>query len=405
MEIASIQEGAKQESKAWYRINIQQGHAMMRVRRLWGPSLGPSVILVLAAIFSQSVSGATVQDTGKDLPKSGKQLYLAACSSCHGSDGAGASRSRVGFDEDLPDFTDCNFATREPDADWVVVAHEGGPIRGFSNRMPAFGDALSVGELELVISHIRGFCTSDAWPRGELNLPRPLVTEKAFPEDETVWTTGIDLEGPGAVENEIVFEKRFWPRSQLEISFPFGWFKEEQWKGGVGDIGLGMKHVLWDSLDNGSILGLTGEVLLPTGNKERGFGKGTTVFEGFATYGQLLPSEFFLHAQAGVEVPASKASADDEVFWRGVLGRTFTQGQFGRAWSPMCEVLGARELGSDHEVKWDLVPQFQVALNTRQHIMFNVGFRIPVTDTDHRHTAILFYLFWEWFDGGLFEGW
>ncbi len=57
--------------------------------------------------------------------------------------------------------------------------------------MPAFGDALAGAEIELVIGHLRTFCTDDAWPRGELNLPRPLVTEKAFPENEAVASTSI----------------------------------------------------------------------------------------------------------------------------------------------------------------------------------------------------------------------
>lgn len=368
------------------------------------------VLLITSSLFATSLISASafavaVQGGSSVTAKSGQELYESACSSCHGLDGRGVRQSRVGFEEGLPDFSDCSFATREPDNDWIAIAHEGGPVRGFSEMMPAFGDILSVGDLELVMSHIRGFCTNDAWPRGELNLPRPLVTEKAYPEDEAVWTTEIDLEGSGAVMNEIVFEKRFWSRSQIEILFPFGWYKDEEWKGGVGDIALGLKQVLFDSLRSGSIFSVTGEVLFPTGSKEMGFGKGTTVFEGFASYGQLLPSDFFLQAQAGFELPASKDDAENEVFWRGVLGKTLTQGEFGRAWSPMCEVLGARELGSGHEISWDLVPQLQVALNTRQHIMLNVGVRVPLTEADERHTAFLFYLFWDWFDGSLFEGW
>ena len=51
---------------------------------------------------------------------------------CHGADGRGSPPERVGFDVPLPDFTDCSFATREPDGDWFAVAHQGGPVRGFA---------------------------------------------------------------------------------------------------------------------------------------------------------------------------------------------------------------------------------------------------------------------------------
>jgi hypothetical protein len=77
--------------------------------------------------------------------------------------------------------------------------------------------------------------------------------------------------------------------------------------------------------------------------------------------------------------PASRAvhregvSRDDkaeaEVFWRTALGATFEQAGFGRAWSPMVEILAARELEEGQSVQWDAVPQMQVTLNQRQHLM------------------------------------
>jgi len=333
------------------------------------------------------------------------EVYNAACSSCHGTDGQGLPESFVGFADPLPDFTDCNFATREPNGDWVAVAHEGGPVRGFSQMMPSFGEALTVRELELAVSHIRTFCPDGSWPRGELNLPRPLFTEKAFPEDEIVSTSEFPVEGAGAFQNELVLEKRFGARNQFELAVPFGWKEDGTWRGGIGDIGMGVKRVLFDSLDSGSILSFTGEVKLPTGNYEKDFGKGAVRFEPFLSFGQLLPADFFVHGQGGLELSTNKEKANHEGFWQFALGRTFTQGEWGRAWSPMLELLGAREFESSAEVEWDLVPQVQVALNTRQHIMLNVGVRFPVTDASHRQTTVLFYLFWEWFDGGLTEGW
>ena len=51
--------------------------------------------------------------------------------------------AQLGFDVEVPDFTDCDFAAREPDADWYAVIHDGGPVRGFDRMMPAFGQALT----------------------------------------------------------------------------------------------------------------------------------------------------------------------------------------------------------------------------------------------------------------------
>ena len=46
-----------------------------------------------------------------------EKLYLNACASCHGIDGKGKPEAEVAFDIELPDFTDCEFASREPDPD------------------------------------------------------------------------------------------------------------------------------------------------------------------------------------------------------------------------------------------------------------------------------------------------
>jgi hypothetical protein len=71
----------------------------------------------------------------------------------------------------------------------------------------------------------------------------------------------------------------------------------------------------------------------------------------------------------------------------------------------MVEVLAARELESGAETAWDLVPQMQVTLSKRQHIMANFGVRFPVTQTGSRTTEVLVYILWDWFDGGFLEGW
>ena len=375
-------------------------------------SLAAAVMLTLPLAAPVAVGQESGRDDvlPQDAPATGREIYEAACANCHGSDGTGAPKSRVGFDTPLPDFSSCNFASREPTADWVAVAHQGGPVRGFGRVMPAFGGLLTPDELERAIDYIRGFCGSDDWPRGELNLPRAMFTEKAYPEDEAVWTTTVPAEGNAAVMNELVYERRFGARNQLEVVAPFG-FRDvsaagepANWNGGLGDMALGWKRVLFHGLESGSILSLTGEVILPTGDESDGFGSGTATFEPFLSYGQILPNGAFLHAQAGAEIPATD-DRTEEGFWRAGLGKTFTSGAWGRAWSPMIEVLGSRELESGATTHWDLVPQLQMTLNTRQHVMGNVAVRIPVNDTDVRQTEVLVYVLWDYFDGGFFAGW
>ncbi|MDA1095397.1 MAG: cytochrome c [Acidobacteria bacterium] len=367
--------------------------------RLTKRQVGPGVVTAAIAWYASAASPALLaQATGEPAG-----IYEAACAACHGNDGRGASLEAVGFDVPLPDFTDCRFASREPAADWYAVAHEGGPVRAFDRRMPAFSQLLSPSELELAVARAKGFCTDQAWPYGELNLPRALVTEKAYPEDEAVLSTTL---ASGTFVNEFLYERRIGARSQVEVNVPVGAQDAGRgWHRGLGDVKVALKHVLSHSTESGHILSVAGEVRLPTGKETEGLGKGVTIFEPFVAYGQVLPGDSFVHIQAGAEFPTNREFADKELFWRTALGRSFVEGEFGRTWSPIVELLAARELGDHESILWDVVPQMQVTLSRRQHVMVNAGVRLPINARAGRGPEVLTYLLWDWFDGGFFDGW
>lgn len=360
------------------------------------PSLAALLLVVTASAFANAAPAT----------RTGEQIYLAACSHCHGVDGRGVPAEQLALPVPLPDFTDCQFAPREPDSDWAAVMHEGGPARAFHRTMPAFGDALSGEELQLALNHVRTFCPEAAWPRGELNFPKGLITEKAFPEDELLLVSSVALEGDGAVTNKLVYEKRLGARNQIELVVPFAAHDraEGSWQGGLGDMAFAFKRVLAANWRTGTIVSLTGELVFPTGSEARGFGSGCFTVEPFVTFGQALPADSFVQFQGGFGIPIDD-EADNEAFWRTALGKTFTQGISGRSWTPMVEFLGSRELAEGKATDWDIVPQLQVSLSQRQHILFNVGVRLPVTDTGPRRTQLVMYLLWDWFDGGFLQGW
>ncbi|MBD3413763.1 MAG: c-type cytochrome [Candidatus Aminicenantes bacterium] len=381
--------------------------------------VGFTRIIILSALLTAGISimlsaGTNALEEPQYENMAGKEIFLLACANCHGPDGKGQPQSRVGFDVPLPDFTDCDFTSREPAPDFVSVAHQGGPVRGFEQLMPAFGNVLSIEEITRAVKYVKAFCTDSNWPDGELNLPRAIFTEKAYPEDEAVLTFGAN-EDFDNISGEFVYEQRFGSRNQIEIVIPFGWSEmtvpngvkpATDWTSNLGDLAVGVKRTLFHSLDKGSIFSAAAEVIMPTGDEAQGFGKGTFVFEPFLSYGQILPADFFLHSQLGAEFPAQGDKAETEAFFRLALGRTFTTGGWwGRAWSPMIELLASGELESGSNIFWDIVPQIQVTLNTRQHIMFNIGVRIPGNFSSSRDIQVMAYLLWDWFDGGFLEGW
>ncbi len=356
----------------------------------------------LVAVTVLLFGGHALADSGDDAA-----LYESGCAACHGSDGRGRTLEDRGFELELPDFTDCEFASREPDPDWYAVIHEGGPVRAFGRMMPAFGDALTEDEIHSILRHVRTFCTDDDWPRGEFNVPRPIFTEKAFPEDETVFTLAVDTDDSDAVTFDLLYEKRFGPRGMVEINAPIGTRNSPLDGGsnfGIGDLSVGYKYALFHDLQRGDAFSIGGEVVLPTGKSKDGFGSDSTKVELYGAYVKLLPGDGFLQTQVLGEF-AVDGPAEDEAAIRAVLGKTFTEGEFGRAWSPMLEVLASRETGSGSNTTVDLVPQLQVALNRRQHILLNVGVRVPVSNAQGRKPQFVVYLLWDWFDGGFRDGW
>jgi hypothetical protein len=344
----------------------------------------------------------------------GRAVYERACASCHGLDGRGADPTRLGFDVPMPDFTDCAFTSREPSKDWMGIADRGGPIKAFDEMMPAFGQALSEDEVSAAIVHVKSFCPDPAWPRGELNLPRALLTEKAFIENEALLIMSSTLEGPLELTGKFIYEQRFGVRNQFEVVVPFGARELGQdetgapgggrWAEGVADVGFGLKRVLFHSLAAGSIFSVAGEIFLPTGDEADGYGKGTFVFEPILLFGQQLGALGFIQLQSGLELPVDTQRAEREGYGRVAIGRSFRGSRFGRTWSPMFEVAAAGELGDPAGWGWDCVPQMQVTISKRQHVRANLGLRLPMTEIDARPTQVMAYLLWDWYDGGLFEG-
>jgi Cytochrome C oxidase, cbb3-type, subunit III len=379
---------------------------------LLGLALLALLALLPAAIHAQTLAQQLAA-------RSGQEIYLAACSACHGETGDGAPESATVFirPDTFPHFDRCDETTPESTKDWTATVRDGGVARGFSRIMPAFTQVLSKAEINRVVTYLRGLCAEPDRPRGELNVPRALLTEKAFPESETVLTATAATSGPASVMNELDYEKTLGHRDQLEVAAPFGWSREPSGAlvGGLGDVAVGIKHVLFSELHalpeqpifdaTGSILSVQAELTLPTGNPRAGLGTGVLGAGLFLAYDVVLPAQSFVQLQMGTDLPFSTRNGPRSVYFRSALGKSFSEHEFGRMWSPMVEMVGTRDLTGGAVTDWDLIPELQVTLNRRQHIRAALGYSFPLTDTAGRPHQIMAYFLWDWFDGGLLEGW
>jgi hypothetical protein len=71
----------------------------------------------------------------------------------------------------------------------------------------------------------------------------------------------------------------------------------------------------------------------------------------------------------------------------------------------MMEFVGDRDIVKGEPMNWDVVPQIQIPLNKRLHVLASVGYRVPVNNREGRQRQFLFYGLWDWMDGPLLEGW
>ena len=364
----------------------------------------PSVFLLIFAAVAITAQAQSRPATGL----MGAELFAAGCAGCHGPQGSGAPDSTVGFEKPstYPDFSACDQTSPEVEADWYSVIHDGGKARGFSRIMPSFSELLTPEQITSLVRYIRGLCQDRAWAPGEMNLPRPLLTDKAFPESEWVLASSADTKNHDS-QTVLTYERRISARNQIEVVMPFA-VAHETTSGaahsGIGDLGFALKHVFFGN--RSTILSAQGELTTPTGNADKGLGGGVTVFEGFAAFGQRLGPSAFVQAQAGAEFPSDTDIAPRAVYGRMALGRTFRQDAgLGRMWVPMVELITDRDLESGASTNVDVVPEMQVTINRRQHVRLGLGLQMPVNNRDDRSKVFQMYVLWDWFDGGLFSGW
>jgi len=387
---------------------LQRGDRSAQRIPAWARPFLLGVAMLVPACASVLLSQTLKYSKPPDAKK-GEVIYKNGCIACHGSTGKGAPQTSIEFElpDTFPDFTRCDQTTAETNLAYKDVVVHGGRSRGLSEIMPAFGELLTSEQINDVLAYMREFCTDKRWPRGELNLPRALVTEKAYPEDEVVISTAMNVTGAPGLTTDIVHEQRFGINNQIEIDVPINTQDQNHaWNSGLGDITFALKRVMFANLRSGSILALQGGVLAPTGNSKYGFTNGTTTFEPFAAFDQLFTTNTFLQFQFGADLPHRTDITPQSLFWRAAVGQTLAgKDRLGRMWSPMVEFLAVRDLKDGAKTNWDVLPEMQVTISARQHVRFDLGVRNPVTNTAGRNKQLVFYLLWDWADGKLWEGW
>jgi mono/diheme cytochrome c family protein len=366
-----------------------------------------SVWLALGLVVDAFVSMAGVARAAENdaaasaaVEMDGRAIYADGCAACHGEDGRG--RTGTGIDVPLPDFTDCQVASSEPDSNWLPLIAHGGAALGLSTQMPAFDGALTPEQQRAVLAYVRSFCTDPAWPRGDLNFPRPVFFDKAFPEDELVLSpTFVEASEKREIGAELSYERRVGARGQLEVALPALLNDVKHGgptAGGLGDVGLAYKQVVYAGLEPRAIAALTTDLVLPTGEPTKGTGVGTVVFAP-ALVGGAAFAGFILQAQLRAELPIEIDRAPRVMPYRAAL--QYPLGAMRRSLVPALELESEQRIDGEFHDATVLGPTFYVPLSLRGHVAVGMGAQVPVSAHHPFDYRVGAFLLWDYLDGPL----
>jgi len=311
-------------------------------------------------------------------PDSGALLYAAWCARCHGADARGTPAASVRTDVPPADLATCAVNTAETEDQWVGVVTRGGEAFGLSLDMPAYGEAATPEQIQMVVRYVRSLCREGGWPPGELNFPRAFLVEKAYPENELVITAA----GRG---QEIIFERRAGRRFQFEaaVSTLFDSLDRP-----FDHATAAVKYNVWHDLERRAIASIGLETSAPLGRRDR------WELEPCIAAGWQRP-DFIVQAEVTAAWEETEGVADGSLR----LGVARDMDRF----VPMVEAgwdWARRAPGT-----LTLYPQTWIRLSRLGHVAGSIGAGIPINGPERGHVTLTGFLLWDFGDAPLFRGW
>ena len=324
-------------------------------------------------------------------------LYARACAACHGADGGGLAADSplaASFDRQPASFLDPLFNSREPAADWFLVAKHGGKRIGLSDKMPAYGEALSDAQLEEVVSHLKSLADTDRYPPGDLNLTRPIVTTKAFPEDEALIIQRWEPrdEGPDALFTTLYYARRLGSRGHGEVKLTHESKGSESF---LEELEIEYKYAFSYSLERQILHAVGAEIALPLEDDDA-----PEVLIPYYALAKVLSPRTTVQGQLRAKLPTDDFG-NGVAELRGVVH--WLPSEWPRSVAPGLELTLAEPFSGGRGTS-TVIPQLYAGLSKGGHVAFAVGVEIPLTDEAYDYRVRTFLL-WDIADGPFWQGW
>jgi len=190
------------------------------------------------------------------------------------------------------------------------------------------------------------------------------------------------------------------PRGQVELALPVTIrdLTDGATTGGVGDVTMAYKHVLYANGETLTIASAALNLVVPSGDRHRGLGDGTVRVEPSLLAGRQWDGIVFQGQVRGV-APIDEQRADRAVRYR--LAFSYPLSPLRRAWVPTVEVEVLQNVTAQRHHLF-VTPQIYKGLTKRGHVAVAAGAQLPVAgDADPFDYRILGFFLWEYADGGL----
>jgi len=285
----------------------------------WGRWAIPWILGVMTLVLVVRAYGQIGEN-----PARGQAVFSNACAFCHGADGKGNGPIAATLAVKPANFTDCRITAEDSVEVAEGTIREGGPYQGLSNKMPSFKFVLTEEEIADVASYIKTFCNNPDWVPGELNLPRPLMTDKAYPEQEAIFGARFGRGQENATELFGDVEYRLNGLTSVELGFNYTDIHPEggQSESGLGDTDIAINRVVAFSRTDLWLASVGLELSLPTGSKSRGLGTGEVVWEPFVRAGWDW-HQVVIQGNVILEFPQKTADVNSLIAYDVAVGRYF----------------------------------------------------------------------------------
>ncbi len=361
------------------------------------PNQLATLLFLASALLGVSAVSAQTEDPST---WDSETLYLRACAACHGTDGSGLAPDHpnyANFKSPPADLTDPLFNSREPSADWFIVVKFGGARIGLSSQMPAYGTALSDEQIDDLVGYLKQLADTSRYPPGDLNFIRPIITTKAFPEDEALlinrYADGTDG-APDVLATTLYYARRFGARSHGEIKLTHLAISGDHDE--LDALEVEYKRVIHFNPDRKTINSLGIELAIPFSDEDV-----AARLIPYWSFAKGLSDSVTFQSNLRARLPVDDLGGGSARF-AGIV--QWTPSPWPRSVTPGFEVTVTEFFDSEIDTLVTVNPQLYFGLSKLGHVALSVGVQVPITDVNYDY-RIHTFLLWDIADGPLWAGW